>query len=402
MKVLVLTTTFPRWKDDSTPGFVYELSKRLKNRGLEIFILAPYHEGSKFYEEVEDLKIHRFPYFYPNKFQKLAYEGGILPNLKRSWLARMQVPLLILAELYWAQKLVKKEKIDLIHSHWLIPSGLVGGIISRFLGTLHITTAHAGDVFTMERIKILNPLGNFILKNSSIVTVNSKYTKGIVEILSRDIKNKPTIEIIPMGIDTKKFYPKGDKIDLFPRNNVIFNVGRLVEKKGVEFLIKAMPLILLEMPNAKLIIGGSGPDEKKLKNLVRSLKIEASVIFMGYIRNSDLPKYLRAADIFVLPSIKTKEGDTEGLGVVLLEAIACGVPVIGSNIGGITDIIQDGKNGLLAEPGNLKDIAGKVIKLLSDENLRQKFSEDGIKIVRERFSWNVVTSKFAKIYEDLK
>jgi glycosyltransferase involved in cell wall biosynthesis len=399
MKVLVLTTTFPRWKDDSTPGFVYELSKRLKNRGIEIFILAPHHKGSKFYEEVEDLKIHRFPYFYPNKYQKLAYEGGILPNLKRSWLARIQMPELILAELYWAQKLVKKEKIDLIHSHWLIPSGLVGGIISRFLGTPHITTAHAGDVFTMERIKFLNPLWNFILVNSDMVTVNSRYTKGIVEKLSKGIKNKPTIKIIPMGINTKNFYPTGDKTDIFPQNNVIFSVGRLVEKKGIKFLIEAMPLILREIPYAKLIIGGSGPLENELKDLVKSLNLGKKIFFTGYIKNSELPKYFRAADVFVLPSIQTKVGDTEGLGIVLLEAMGCGTPVVGSNIGGITDIIHNGKNGLLVEPKNPKDIAEKVIILFSNNNLRKKFSENGLKIVLERFSWEVVTDKFVKIYE---
>lgn len=390
---MVLTTTFPRWEDDQTPGFVYDLSKRLRGEGFEIVILAPHHYGAKINEEMDHMMVYRFPYFYPTRYQKLCYEGGILPNIKRSYLAKIQVPFLIVAELYNIIKLIKQQKIDIIHSHWIVPSGLLGCIVSKITGLPHITTAHAGDVFTIEHSNYLKVIGKFILKNSDKITVNSTFTKNSALNIYRNL-NSSKIEIIPMGVDTSIFCPKNKTEITHKSEYIIFSVGRLVEKKGIEYLIKAIPFVLNKLHNVRLVIGGSGPLENDLKKLVVNLNLSTSVIFTGYIKNLDLPKYYASSDVFVLPSIKTAGGDTEGLGVVLLEAMACGLPVIGSNLGGITDIIENGKNGFLVEDKNPEDIADKIIKLLSNERLRQRFSEEGLKIVNEVFSWDVVTEKF--------
>ena len=401
-KVLVLATTFPRWQNDTTPAFVYELSKRLQENGLEIVVLAPHYPGVKKFEIMDEMKIYRFPYFWPAKYQKLAYDGGILPNIKRSHLAKIQVPLLILSELYYTFKLIRKEKIGVIHSHWIIPSGLIGGIARKIFKISHITTAHAGDVFTIRKSKILGIIGSFVLKNSDEITANSKYTKNVITAIEYELKCN--VEIIPMGVDTSRFNSDkaSDLWNVFQAEYLILSVGRLVDKKGIKYLIIAMEDIIKIFPNAKLIIGGSGPEKEKLESISASLGLKDNVIFVGFIENSDLPKYYASSDIFVLPSIETKGGDTEGLGVVLLEAMACGTPVIGSNIGGITDIIKDGETGFLAQPENPKDIADKTIELLSDERMRDRVSGNGLIAVQKKFSWDVVTKQFVKIYEGLE
>ena len=402
IRVLVLTTTFPRWEGDATPAFVYELSKRLQEDGFDIVVLAPHHEGAKRFEIVDGMKVYRFPYFYPVKYQRLVYEGGILPNLKRSNLAKIQVPLLVLSELFYAFKIIRKEKIDVVHSHWIIPSGLVGGIVRKIFGKPHITTAHAGDVFTIRNSKILSKIGSVVFRNSDKVTANSIYTKNVILSIENTIKKN--VEIIPMGVDTSRFNPNkaSDLRNSFSAEYLVLSVGRLVDKKGIKYLIMAMENVVKEFPSAKLIIGGSGPEREKLEQLSEGLNLQENVIFVGYIKNSDLPTYYASSDIFVLPSIETKGGDTEGLGVVLLEAMACGTPVIGSDMGGITDIIKDERNGFLTRPKNPEDIAEKIIRLLSDGGSRQKFSEEGLKTVQEKFSWNIVTGKFVEVYGGLK
>ena len=402
MKVLVLTTTFPRWKNDTTPAFVYELSKRLQESGLEIFVLAPHHEGAKRFETMDGMKVYRFPYFYPKKYQKLVYEGGILPNFKRSNLAKIQVPLLIISEFFYAFKVIKGEKIDIIHSHWVIPSGLVGGVFKKIFRMRHITTAHAGDVFTIENSKILSMIASYVFNNTDIITANSNYTKNVMMSTKNETKNK--IEIIPMGVDISRFNPQkaSNLRNTYGAEYLILSVGRLVDKKGIKYLIMAMKDVIKEFPNAKLIIGGSGPEKDNLKKLSESLNLKENMFFVGYLKNSDLPKYYASSDIFVLPSIKTKGGDTEGLGVVLLEAMACGTPVIGSDIGGITDIIKDGENGFLTKPESPNDIANEVIKLLADVSLRKRFLYNGLKNVQERFSWEIVTELFIKVFEGVK
>lgn len=401
-RVLVIATTFPRWQNDIRPAFVYELSKRLQNNGFEIVVLAPHHKGAEKFEIMDGMRVYRFPYFWPAKYQKLVYGGGILPNLKQSNLAKIQVPFMVLSEFYYTFKLIKKERIDVIHTHWIIPTGFVGAIIGRIFNKVHITTAHAGDVFTIRKSKILGIFGSFVFKNSEMITANSEYTKNVI--LSIDDRFKDNVEIVPMGVDTSRFNPnKASNLrKIYGAEYLILSVGRLVDKKGIEHLIMAMKEVTKIFPNAKLIIGGSGPVKNKLVKLCENLELTKNVIFTGYIDNADLPKYYASSDIFVLPSIETKGGDTEGLGVVLLEAMACGTPVIGSNIGGITDIIIDKETGFLTQPNNPKDIAEKIIKLLSNEKMGQKFSENGLITVQKKFTWDVVTKQFTKLYQRLE
>jgi len=400
IKVLVLTTTFPRWENDTTPAFVCDLSKRLRDEELEIVVLAPHCEGAKRFEIMDGLIVYRFPYFYPAKYQRLAYGGGILPSLKRSHLAKIQVPLLFLSELFYAFKIIREQKIDVIHSHWIIPNGLVGGICKKIFGIPHVTTVHGSDINIIKKSKILRRICSFILHNSDRITANSSYTKKVI--LSIDDRAKNKVEVVPMGVDINRF-KSNDSMNLkefFGVEYLILTVGRLIDWKGTKYLIIAMKEIIKKFPNSKLIIGGNGPEKGKLEKLTEELNLERNVVFTGYIKNVDLSKYYSSVDVFILPSINLNRL-TEALGVVLLEAMACGTPVIGSNVGGIPDIIKDGYNGFLVPEKSLEDLAGKIIQLLSNKELAEKFGANGLETVRERFSWELVSAEFREIYGEM-
>lgn len=398
--VLVLTSTFPRWKNDTTPGFVFYLSELLSKK-YNIKILAPHYHKSKKNEKIGALGINRFQYFYPAKYQKLCYDGGILPNLKKSLLAKIQVPFFLSSELFSAKKLVNKEKINLIHAHWLIPQGLVGVILKKLYGIPLIVTVHAGDIFPLNN-KFLKSIARFILNNCDVCTVNSIATKKAILNLTKNIKH---IDIIPMGVDLDLFSPikktKSIKEKFRIKGPFLLTVGRLVQKKGVKYLFKAMPFVLKKFPGAKLVIVGDGPEKENLINLSKELKIENNVIFVGNIQNKLLPNYYATADIFILPSIITESGDTEGLGVVLLEAIASGTVVIGSNVGGIPDIIKDRKTGLLVDEKESNQISEAIIKLLSKRNLRKRLIRNGILHIEKNYSWKSVVDKFKETYDSI-
>jgi len=143
----------------------------------------------------------------------------------------------------------------------------------------------------------------------------------------------------------------------------------LVEKKGVQYLIDAMRIVRNELPDLKLLIAGTGNLEKQLKEKVRKSNLSSYVSFLGAVKHEDLIDYYNICDLLILPSIFDKYGHTETLGMVILEAMSCGKPVIASNIGGIPDSVKDGYNGLLTIPKNPTDIADKIIEALTQLNL---------------------------------
>ena len=401
MKVCILTSGYPRHKNDFDSIYIHELAKNLTTFNNEVHVLTPHYPNCKVEEELDDVNVHRFPYFYPKKYQKLCYGGGILYNFKNSYLAKIQVPLFFLSELFYTIKMIKKEKIDVVHSHWLVPQGLVGGICKKIFGIPHVTTVHGSDVNIIKKSKILSRICSFILHNSDRITANSSYTKD--RVLSIDSRAKDKVEVIPMGVDINRFGFEDDTNlkEVFGAEYLILSIGRLIDWKGTKYLIISMKEVIKKFPNSKLVIGGDGPEKRKLEKLTKKLNLKKNVIFTGYIKNSDLSKYYDSSDIFVLASMNLN-GLTEALGVVLLEAMVCGTPVIGSNVGGIPDIIKDGYNGFLVPEKSPKDLADKIIELLSNKELAKEFSVNGLKTVRERFSWEIVSERFMRMYEVVK
>ncbi len=398
---LVTATTFPRWKDDTEPAFVFALSSLLAKKGYKIVVLAPHYPGAKKFEIMGQLKVYRFPYFYPTKLERLCYDGGILENMKKSFLAKVQVPFLLLSEYFHIVKIIKKEKIDFIHAHWIVPQGFLAALIRKFYKIPYITTAHAGDVFPLRKSS-MKKIAAFALNNASFITANSSFTRNSILMIS----NSKNIEVIPMGVDLTDFNPKKKDSSIRKKygiqNEFLLFVGRLAEKKGVEYLIKAMPDVLNKLPNAKLLIVGDGSEKEKLTNLTNELNLKNNVIFAGKIKNDDLPKLYATADVFVGPSIVTEKGDTEGLGVVFLEAIASGTCVIGTNVGGIPDIIKTNETGILVEEKNPAQLASAIIIMLKNKKLQTKLKKNALNHIKKTYSWEVVAEKFFKLYGTIK
>src|SRR3990167_3096083 len=140
-KVLAIASTFPRWENDATPRFVYDLSNRLASN-YDVIALAPHDKGALKKEKLGKVDVRRFAYFKPESMQKLCYNGGIIPNMKSNFLAKMQMPLLIVTEFFFASKIIKKEKISLIHAHWILPQGLVGAFLKKLFKIPLVVTIH--------------------------------------------------------------------------------------------------------------------------------------------------------------------------------------------------------------------------------------------------------------------
>jgi glycosyltransferase involved in cell wall biosynthesis len=387
--ILILASTFPRWAKDSTPPFVYELSKQFVDKG-RVVVLVPYSKGSTKYETMDGMTVHRFNYW---PFSKKLADGAILPNLKTNKLFWLQVPFFMLFELIAIRRMIKKYNPDVIHAHWIIPQGINAVLVKKLTGWHGriVCTTHGGDIFGL---RFLDWLKKWVISNCSAVTVVSESIK----LRLKDFKLETPIELIPMGVDTSKFNisQKDDtlrfKYDI--NGPFLLFVGRLSEKKGVEYLIRAMPEILKHLPSTKLLIAGHGELSQSLEILVNEkLGISENVIFAGGIPNSELPKYYATADIFVGPSIIARGGDREGFPVSFMEAMASKTPLVISDLE-IFNSLKEPDNVIKAVEKSPNSLANSLIRLLNDKQLQNKIADNNLKLIYSDYALEVIGEKY--------
>jgi glycosyltransferase involved in cell wall biosynthesis len=224
-----------------------------------------------------------------------------------------------------------------------------------------------------------------IFKKMDAATAISAYLAAYI---TSQNKNLP-VEIIPNGVDAEKF--KSDTMD--PRDTkTLITSSRLVEKNAIGDLIDAFALVSEKVPDAKLIIIGDGDQRSILEEKIQTLGLDNKVTFLGEISHDLLPQHLARATVFVRPS------RSEGLGTAFLEAMAVGIPVVGTPVGGIVDFLEDGQTGLLCKVGDAQDIAEKLITLLSNEELRQSISVHAKELIRDRYTWQGIAESFRNFY----
>ncbi len=392
LKILFITSKFPRYEADTQPRFVYNLAEALSDLGHELHVVAPHDKGAKKEEVMHGIKIYRFNYFFPESWQKVAYGPGVPQNFN-SLVAKLQMPFFTLAEISMAKKICRKINPDIVHAHWALPQGMAAQATKK----PYVVTLYGGEVFLAKRLKLVGLLDRILKEAARPVTI----TTGLSDII-REAGAKTKLDIIPAGIKMEEFRPNAPgsrelKKKLAGNEKMVFFIGRLVEKKGAGYLIEAFKEVVKEV-RAKLVIGGEGPLEGELKKAAENLD---SVIFAGKISIEDLPKYYCAADLFVAPSIIDRTGDRETQGVVLLEAMASKTPVIGTNTGGIPDVISSKEVGILVPEKDSKILAKEIIRLLKDEKLRQKYAQKGYEHVRKNFTWEKIARDYERVYNEI-
>ena len=226
----------------------------------------------------------------------------------------------------------------------------------------------------VESGKIMKPITRYVLKNADLVLFNSTYTEKESVAIAQPKKSM----VLHNSLDTEKFSPlpqerlnKLREDNHIPREaNILLFLGLLVEKKGINYLIEAMPAVLKQYPDTYLIIAGHGSEEQKLKDMVTRFRIQDKVIFTGHVDAKTTPTYFNLADVFVCPSIIDSKGDTETLGVVVLEALSCETPVVASRIGGVPDILTP-DCGILVPQKDPLALHEAICDLLKDKKKRE-------------------------------
>ncbi|MBQ8189507.1 MAG: glycosyltransferase family 4 protein [Lachnospiraceae bacterium] len=379
--VLITASTFPRYDGDTEPRFILDLAEALQ-KYCDVTVLAPSAPEAKSEEMLNGVKVIRYRYFPIKRLETLCYPGAIVPRIKQKKSRALLIPFLFIA-LWWNVKKYEKQ-FDVVNAHWIIPQG----IIQSFCKQKYVITGHGADVVSLNK-GILKKIKARTLGKASAITVVSTRLK---EFLERNY-NVQNIEICPMGCKLGFFSPSNRKEKLSGvdgKRSVLF-VGRLAEKKGVCYLIDAM-----EKVDAKLIIVGNGPLENELKEQAK--RVNADIEFWGNKSHDELKTILPSADVYVAPSITAQNGDTEGLPVSIMEAMASGVPVVASDSGGISDMIIHGQNGLLTQEKDVDGIATAINMILNDTELASQLKNHALETIKE-YDYDVIAQKYFAMYQ---
>ena len=400
MRIAVLTSSYPRFHGDGTAPFVMSISEALANQGHTIQVIAPYDISVKD-DLISIVPIKRFKYIWPKSLHIMGHARSLKADVKLNPLVFLLLPFFIIASTLNLIRECRKMNAQIIHAHWVLPNGFIAAIASKILGIPFIISLHGSDIFMADKNFLFRAIARWTFKQSSYVTACSQELYERAKRINKEIN----IELIPWGADPQKFKPLENreeirrKYDWASDEIIISTLGRMVYKKGFSQLLDIAPDLINSNPKIQFVIGGSGPLENELKEKADKLGLSKTVSFPGPIPWNEVPEFLGASDIFVLPSQRDEAGNLDGLPTVLLEAMACGLPCIASDVGGVSLVIESGKNGLLIPSASLKDLKNSILQLIQEDGNRNKLAQAARKSVIEIYNWKVVSEKFEELYK---
>ena len=317
-------------------------------------------------------------------------------NVKLYLLKNFRIKLLnVLLNIGRVRKLIKEVRPTLLHIQYAGVNGVLGAL-SGFHPFL--VTAHGSDILVTPKSPLVRPLIKFVLKKADLITCDAEHLKKTMERLGA---NPSKVKIICFGVDTQKFSP-GErdkalmkKLDILDKPAII-SLRYLKPIYDLESLIRALPLVLKDFPEASLLIGGEGFEKERLMRLAKDLGILKNTRFLGWIPEKEIPRYLRSADIYVSTSLSDA-----GIASSTAEAMACGLPVVVTDFGANSQWIKDGENGFLVPLRSPRAIAEKIILLLKDKDKRMKFGDFNRKIIEERNNYYREMGKIENLYEEI-
>lgn len=384
-RLLVMTSTYPRWVGDPEPGFVHELAKRLAAR-FDIMVVCPHAAGAARREVLEGVQVRRYRYA-TTSWETLVNDGGILSNLARRRWKWLLLPTFVLGQWLCVLRLKLTWKPDVVHAHWLVPQGIVAA--SAGLAPL-VVTSHGADLFAL-RSGLFRRLRAWVVERADAVTVVSEAMRRKLMAECPDANGL----VMPMGVDLDGRF-SNDGTCVRSSKTILF-VGRLVEKKGLIYLIEALPRVLATHPGTRLDIVGFGPEKQRLVDRVHELGLEASVHFVGAVPQAELPGYYRSATMFVAPFIEASDGDQEGLGLVVAEAVGCLCPVIVGDVPAVHDFFGEASTHLVPQRDALA-LANAIVRVLDAPALASEQAVGLLHALRRRFSWEAVADGYAHLF----
>lgn len=387
MRILHVTTAWPREPGDVITPWLVALVERQKARGHDVEVLTSSWRGIGD-QEWDGIPLRRFRYA-PARWERLSHEEAAADRIERSPAMAFWVPPYLVGGLSRALRLGRRRRFDVVHVHWVVPHGPIGWAAARAGGSTLVTTFYAAEIrFAEKRFPPAKRFLRWWCRRSRLVAI-SEATRRMVE----PYAGGAPIEVIPYGVPLPESAGEGPKKLDVP---TLLFVGRFVARKGVDRLIEALATI--RDRRWRLEVVGFGPEREAWEALAVERGLSDRVAFLGRVSDEELLEAYERAALFVLPATVDVRADTEGLGVVLLEAMASGTPVVATRLGGIVDIVVDGETGLLVDD-DPRALATAIRRILDDPEAAREMGERGAERVRRAFDWDTILDRLEDVYE---
>lgn len=379
MKVLFLTHAFPRYDGDVAGNFLLRLASALGKQGIEVKVVAPAEPGLAQNARFNGTGVDRFHYA-PRKYETLAYGGNMAEQVRESWSARFTLLGFLGAEFRAAVRARREYQPDIIHAHWWFPNGLVGTWLARLSNTPLVTTLHGTDVRMARSVSMSRPAFRHVLQNSSAITAVSRWLAHEAQALV----SSPAAIVAPMPVATELFSPGGTR-----KKSTLLFVGRMTKQKGIDVLLQA----LAKLPQSvDLDLVGDGPEREPMIAYARELGVAERVRWQGTQSQSKLVEFYRSAAALIVPSAD------EGLGLVAVEAMLCETPVVAFESGGLPDVVQHDRTGLLVSERSPDVLASAIEQLLARDDRGAALGAAGRMHALATFAPESVARRYADIY----
>jgi phosphatidylinositol alpha-1,6-mannosyltransferase len=402
MKICMVTSSYPKYEGDVTAPFIEGIAASVAAQGNEVHVLAPYHPDVRREPLEKGVRLHFFKYSPFRHLNIWGYAESLEADVRVKGAIYPMTPLVFISSFLALWRLTGRIKFDVMHGHWVIPNGPVSALVARLRRLPLVLSLHGSDMFMAEQSGVLGAVARWCLRRASAITMPSE------DLRQRAIKLGAPAQrchVVPYGVDPNQFTRiEGagpmlrEELGLDSAALVVFSVGRMVYKKGFEYLIRAAPTVLREHPNARIVLAGGGDLEGRLESLVKQLGVEDSVLMPGWVSRDKLPVYFSGCDLFVLPSVVDQQGNVDGLPNTLLEAMASARPVVATDVAGIPLAVKDGDNGLLVPEKQPAELAAAINLLLRAPELRLQYGEAGRRRVENELNWATTAQTFIRLF----
>lgn len=405
IKLCIVTHSYPRFEGDWGSNFIESLARAYARNDVDVTVFVPYAINfNRKPEDVEGVKIVTYKYMPFISLHTIGYGHSMKADLKMNLQDMLLMPFLLLAGITRFSALLRKEKFHLIHAHWAVPNTIIA-VLGRFFARSRaklFTSFPGSDVTVLTRLGWLGKLFAKVIEKSDYLSCNSS---DLREDLVRVGMSKSRIDFVIYGVDGEKvFFSEKERValrqalEISDNGIVLLMIGRFVPKKGFSTAFQSLKYITEHNKNVKLVVVGDGPMKSEYLEILRNDDTGSYVKFIGEIPTQELGKYYSACDIFLMPSRRLP---SDGLNVVVPEAMACGRAIVASNVGGNDLVLFHGINGYLHNENDTKQLADFVIKLIENPEITKKMGQNSLKLVRERFDWDVIAKYYLERCHDI-